>query len=192
MLSRHLDTHEVMNKPIALRVLLRLCYKANYEDDEELKKGECFVTRHTLAKELKFKPNDIRTALQQLESYGLIEITSGKKGSVIKITPFALYNPQNQIGQEEVKKIEEMEEERQNALNAKFEEFWHKYPNKFNYIQTKESFIKTANIYGTDTILNALDNYLKDLMNCDYDYIIKSTNFVGQKAKFKDYLELYE
>mgnify|MGYP007120166358 CR=1 FL=1 len=80
------------------------------------------------------------------------------------------------------KKINKKDSE--SEFEAEFEEFWNKYPNKFNRAQTYKNFVKTAKAYGADTALRALDIYL--------DYIARSTNFVGQKALFKAYLELAE
>lgn len=90
------------------------------------------------------------------------------------------------------KKINKKDSE--SEFEAEFEEFWNKYPNKFNRAQTYKNFVKTAKAYGADTALRALDIYLDYIRDNDVPekYIARSTNFVGQKALFKAYLELAE
>lgn len=72
-----------------------------------------------------------------------------------------------------------------------FEDFWNRYPNKFNKPQTYKNFVKTAKSYGAKTVLRALNNYLEEIKqkNTAKEYITRSTNFVGQKAVFLGYLE---
>ena len=72
-----------------------------------------------------------------------------------------------------------------------FEDFWNRYPNKFNKPQTYKNFVKTAKSYGAETVLRALNNYLEEIKqkNTAKEYITRSTNFVGQKAVFLGYLE---
>lgn len=79
-----------------------------------------------------------------------------------------------------------------NIYNTDFEKFWDKYPNKFNRAQTHKNFVKAAKAHGTEAILTALDKYLAEIeaKGTAAEYIIRSTNFVGQKAYFLGYLEL--
>lgn len=79
-----------------------------------------------------------------------------------------------------------------NIYNTAFEKFWDKYPNKFNRAQTHKNFVKAAKAHGTEAILTALDKYLAEIeaKGTAAEYIIRSTNFVGQKAYFLGYLEL--
>lgn len=72
-----------------------------------------------------------------------------------------------------------------------FEEFWSKYPNRFNRPQTEKNFIKAAKAHGTEAVLRALDNYLAEIKRngTNKQYIVRSTNFVGQKAYFLGYVD---
>ncbi|MCI5892920.1 MAG: hypothetical protein MRZ66_05920 [Clostridiales bacterium] len=79
-------------------------------------------------------------------------------------------------------------------FESEFETFWERYPNKFNREQTYKNFVKTAKRDGADTVLRALDIYLGYIRQkgISEDYIARSTNFVGQKALYKGYLEMTE
>lgn len=78
-----------------------------------------------------------------------------------------------------------------NIYNSAFEEFWERYPNRFNKQQTHKNFVKAAKAHGADAILSALDRYRAEIeaKGTAAEYIVKSTNFVGQKAYYLGYLE---
>ena len=78
-----------------------------------------------------------------------------------------------------------------NIYNTAFDEFWKRYPNRFNKQQTHKNFVKAARAHGIDAIMRALDNYCAEIeaKGTAAEYIVRSTNFVGQKAYFLGYLE---
>lgn len=78
-----------------------------------------------------------------------------------------------------------------NIYNTAFEEFWERYPNRFNRQQTHRNFVKAAKAHGADAILKALDRYRAEIeaKGTAAEFIVRSTNFVGQKAYYLGYLE---
>ena len=78
-----------------------------------------------------------------------------------------------------------------NIYNTAFEEFWEHYPNRFNRQQTHKNFVKAAKAHGAEAILKALDRYRAeiDAKGTAAEFIVRSTNFVGQKAYYLGYLE---
>lgn len=108
-----------------------------------------------------------------------MEYAKMSNGIYKNVQPIPVSNPLN-------KKINKKDFENE------FETFWEKYPNKFNREQTYKNFVKTAKRDGADTVLRALDIYLDYIRRSGVseEYIARSTNFVGQKAIYKGYLEM--
>lgn len=110
-----------------------------------------------------------------------MEYTKMSNGICKNVQPIPVNNPLN-------KKINKKD------FESEFRMFWEQYPNKFNREQTYKNFIKTAKRDGADAVLRALDIYLDYIRRTGIskDYIARSTNFVGQKAIYKGYLEMAE
>lgn len=87
-------------------------------------------------------------------------------------------------------------EYKEKIKESDFNTFWERYPDcaKRNFEKTKKAFMKSSFEYGGDSILQALDRYIKEIeiKNISSDYIVRSDNFVGSKQIFVRYLELIE
>lgn len=179
--------------------------------------GECVASRRDLASRLDTTPAKVQEALKKLTQHGLVRLISGRSYSVVQIVGFEYYQPaiaqpqnnhktttescvntgiegnlqplNNHPATTENKKVN-------NNINnilytREFEKFWERYPKKFNKQQTYKNFVKAAKAHGAEAIQKALDVYLAEIeaKGTAADYLIRSTNFVGQKAYFLGYLE---
>lgn len=83
---------------------------------------------------------------------------------------------------------------RTNMHDAEFEEFFSIYPNPVNKDQTYRNWIKCIRKDSAENILKATRNYINHVesKNTNEDYIIKSTNFVGQEQKYKEFVNYQE
>ena len=104
---------------------------------------------------------------------------------------------EQQNGQQKNSKLTQIKKDNNlnnNIYNTAFEKFWKKYPNKFNRTQTHKNFVKAAKAHGVEAIIKALDCYLAEIEaeGTAAEFLIRSTNFVGQKAYYLGYLEKCE
>lgn len=81
-----------------------------------------------------------------------------------------------------------------NIYTSDFEEFYKLYPNPWNKAQSFKSW-KALLKHGEtkENILKAAANYIKYLKQkntIDKQYIVRSTNFLGQHQEYKGYLEI--
>lgn len=76
--------------------------------------------------------------------------------------------------------------------NTQFLEWFGIYPNAFDKEQSFKSFNKLLKEESFENIMKATNNYIKDLKQkgTDKQYIVRSTNFVGQKKSYQGYLEM--
>lgn len=236
MLPRALYSHPVMHNGSSLQCFLRILYNARFQPETvyfngrsvALGIGQCVLSRHELAAELRITPSQVRCSIEKLVAYGLISVASNNHHSVVTVTNFGLYQPVSERPQrasettnatpaEQTAETHVLSEENDNLrqrdsqhnsngkANKKkkvnnninniyiraFEEFWSKYPNRFNRPQTEKNFVKAAKAHGADAVLRALDRYIAEIeaVGTDKQYIARSTNFVGQKAYFLGYLD---
>ena len=77
------------------------------------------------------------------------------------------------------------------AYTLDFENWYCSYPNKFNKEQTFSSWKKLLKIETKENIILATIEYKKYLKTNRVEamYIVQSTNFIGQKQKYKGYLK---
>lgn len=73
-----------------------------------------------------------------------------------------------------------------------FLEWYELYPNKCNKEQTFKNFNALLKTETFENLMTATKNYIAyaEDKNIDKQFIFKSTNFVGQKKAYKDYLEM--
>ena len=78
-----------------------------------------------------------------------------------------------------------------NTYTPDFEKWFERYPNRFNKERTFRNWQKAVKADGLERINTALDNYLRYIKdnNIEKRFIVRSTNFVGQKGEYKGYLE---
>ena len=237
ILPRELYNHPIMHSGNALQCFLRILYDARFKEgmvyhngiEVELQRGQCVLSRNSLALDLRLTPSQVRYAIDKLEYYRLISVHSTRHYSIVTVNHFDEYQPQSQCEIMTNVSAHDLPTEKQpqrrikssvcdgysqqdnqqndsgkanikkkvnNNINnniyiREFEEFWSKYPNRFNRPQTEKNFIKAAKAHGTDAVLRALDNYLAEIEaeGREKKYIVRSTNFVGQKAYFLGYLD---
>lgn len=123
-------------------------------------------------------------------------------------------NHNNDIGVEPVTEVEQQLNHNQttikpqlnhNPINEKEKEYvythdfleWYSiYPNSFNKEQSFINWKKVTKIVGKEKILLATKEYIKILKSqnklSDKEFITVSSNFVGDKAAYKGYLEIVE
>lgn len=182
--------------------------------------GECVISRRDLASRLETTPQKAKEALDRLAEHGLILCNCKKSYTIIKIVGFEYYQPaitqpqnnhrttteslentgvsEDLQPQNNHRTTTEKKKEKNNINNIlysrEFELFWERYPKKFNKQQTYRNYVKAAKAHGPEAIKKALDVYLAEIeaKGTAADYLIRSTNFVGQKAYFLGYLEQVE
>lgn len=78
-----------------------------------------------------------------------------------------------------------------NTHTEDFETWYGSYPNKFNKEQTFRNWKSTLKNDTKENIILATVEYKKQIKikHTDSDYIIKSSNFIGQKQQYKGYLK---
>lgn len=77
--------------------------------------------------------------------------------------------------------------------SIKFLEWFEIYPNQFNKLQSFKNFERLLKEETFENIMTATRNYIAYLErkgNVDKQYIVRSTNFVGQKKEYLGYLEM--
>ena len=72
-----------------------------------------------------------------------------------------------------------------------FEEFYSLYPNPFNKAQTLKNWKSTLKNETNENIMKSTRNYIKYLTdnNIQRQYMVRSTNFVGQNQEYRGYLD---
>ncbi len=83
-------------------------------------------------------------------------------------------------------------EKEQLKYSEQFLEWFEIYPNCFNKEQSFKSFTKLLKTESFETIMKATKNYIAYVKNNNVakQYIVRSTNFIGQKQVYKGYLEI--
>lgn len=78
-----------------------------------------------------------------------------------------------------------------NVYTQDFETWYGSYPNKFDKPQTFRSWKKLLKTETLENIEAATKKYLKEIKDLETDkkYIIKSSNFIGEKQKYTGYLK---
>lgn len=74
-----------------------------------------------------------------------------------------------------------------------FERFYKLYPNPFNKSQTFKNWKNRIKTESVENIMKATEKYiayLKARKTVDRQYMVRSTNFIGQNAEYKGYLEM--
>jgi hypothetical protein len=84
-------------------------------------------------------------------------------------------------------------DKKKDIYTPEFESWFNDYPNQWDKEQSAKNWqglIKAG--VSVETILKATENYKKyiTVRQTDKQYIIRSTNFIGRKREYKNYLEL--
>ena len=100
MLPRALYSHPVMHNGSSLQCFLRILYNARFQPETvyfngrsvALGIGQCVLSRHELAAELRITPSQVRCSIEKLVAYGLISVASNNHHSVVTVTNFDCIN----------------------------------------------------------------------------------------------------
>lgn len=78
---------------------------------------------------------------------------------------------------------------KENIYTPEFETFYNTYPNPANKMQTFTNWKTVIKKYGHAEILRSAERYGKEVGGKDKQYIVVSSNFIGKKSTYLDYLD---
>jgi len=189
------------------RAWIDLLVLANYKDNEFLLGNETItvLAGSFITSELKlmerwgWSKTKLRSYLKMLESDLMIEKKSDTKKTTITIVNYKVY----QDSKNHEKTTEKPEKDTNNKVkkvknnniveySADFEEFYGIYPNPRNKEHTYTNYKNAIKNGATkESIMLATRNYLSfiKINEREEKYITVSTNFVGQKEGYKNWIE---
>ena len=184
-----------------------------------LKYGEFIFGRKQWSKDLGIGEQRIRTCIKKLEKDNMIKLEkSTSKFTIFSVTNYAKFNHQgNHQQDEQIQQLEETtnhqtnhqlttiqppsnhhlttnkegKERKEIVYTLDFEAWYRLYPNQFNKEQTFKNWKSTLKNESKENIVKATIEYLKQIKinKTELKYIIRSTNFIGQKQEYKGYLK---
>ena len=162
-------------------------------------KGYCFATNAYFAQLYKVDVRTIRRIIALLadKKYICVENNNSKKRRIFlsKTRTKMSANEDENVPVNEDKNIPRnntsINNKNNNTYTPDFEKWFERYPNRFNKERTFRNWQKAVKADGLEKINAALDNYLRYIKdnNIEKRFIVRSTNFVGQKGEYKGYLE---
>lgn len=162
-------------------------------------KGYCFATNAYFAQLYKVDVRTIRRIIALLadKKYICVENNNSKKRRIFlsKTRTKMSANEDENVPVNEDKNIPHnntsINNKNNNTYTPDFEKWFERYPNRFNKERTFRNWQKAVKADGLERINIALDNYLRYIKdnNIEKRFIVRSTNFVGQKGEYKGYLE---
>lgn len=162
-------------------------------------KGYCFATNAYFAQLYKVDVRTIRRIIALLadKKYICVENNNSKKRRIFlsKTRTKMSANEDENVPVNEDKNIPRnntsINNKNNNTYTPDFEKWFERYPNRFNKERTFRNWQKAVKADGLERINIALDNYLRYIKdnNIEKRFIVRSTNFVGQKGEYKGYLE---
>lgn len=162
-------------------------------------KGYCFATNAYFAQLYKVDVRTIRRIIALLadKKYICVENNNSKKRRIFlsKTRTKMSANEDENVPVNEDKNIPRnntsINNKNNNTYTPDFEKWFERYPNRFNKERTFRNWQKAVKADGLERINTALDNYLRYIKdnNIEKRFIVRSTNFVGQKGEYKGYLE---
>lgn len=161
----------------------------------------------------------VRTAINKFEKYEFLANESTTTGRLISIINWDLYQSKDDYGAKDKAdnrqsigkqgadgwqskgsqratnkndKNDKNEKNDKKEISQKFDLFWNIYPKKVSEVQARknyESLVKKS--ISEDEIIQAAKNYAKYVKseNVLNRYIIEPQNFLGQAAKYKDWVD---
>lgn len=164
------------------------------------KEGYCFASNKYFADLYGVSTRQIITLINNLEDKGYIKIERNVKSR--KIFIFGGFTVKKTSPQGEENFTQQGEENfthnntsinniNNNIYTPEFEEWYQRYPNKFNKQQTFKNWNSALKQYKIEDLQKALDNYLRyiEQENVETKYITRSTNFLGKKSEFIAWIE---
>jgi len=172
--------------------------------------GEFIFGRPKWSMDLNIGEQKIRTCIKKLIADEMISIVKKySKLTIFSVTNYAKYNQQLDQQQQQITESSNQqttstepatnqqvtttkkEKKEKNVIYTEnFESFYKLYPNACNKEQTFTNYKNVLKTYKQEEIILATQNYIKTLKkkNTTKDYTTKSSNFVGQKQEYKEYL----
>ena len=161
-------------------------------------KGYCFANNKYFEKIYHIDERTVQRILKQLSNkqYVRIENVNSKNRKIFISTPTKMsFNPDKIVALNPDKNVTHnntsINNKNNNTYTPDFEKWFERYPNRFNKERTFRNWQKAVKADGLEKINAALDNYLRYIEdnNIEKRFIVRSTNFVGQKGEYKGYLE---
>ena len=163
-------------------------------------KGYCFASNDYFVQLYKISKRQVITLIKKLEQANYIKVEYEKNQRKIYLqNDYGVKKSSSEGEKKFTQKGEEKFTHNNTSINNKnnntytpdFEKWFERYPNKFNKEQTFRNWQKAVKADGLERINIALDNYLRYIKdnNIEKRFIVRSTNFVGQKGEYKGYLE---
>lgn len=159
--------------------------------------GICFAGNDYFSKIYNISERQVKRIIKQLEEKGYIYVTRNTQSREIqlaeRVTKMSLEGDKN-VTQKGDKNVTHnntsINNKYNNIYSPKFEEWYSKYPNKFNKKQTYKNYTKCCKEYTDKQLMQSLDNYIDHIKQnaVDERYIVRSTNFVGNKQEFLAWL----
>ena len=190
--------------PATVRYDNSLMYKAKllYAEISALsnKFGFCFAGNKYFADLYGISTRQVITIIQNLEERGYIKVERAAKKRKIRIFDADVVKKTSCESEENFTLEGEENFTHNNTSNnninnniytPEFEQWYEKYPNKFNEQQTFKNWKNALKTYSVADLFRALGNYLHHIRekNVDEQYITRSTNFLGRKGEYMAWLE---
>lgn len=161
--------------------------------------GFCFAGNKYFADLYGISTRQVITIIQNLEERGYIKVEREAKKRRIRILDADTVKKASPVSEENFTVEGEENFTHNNTSNniinntytKEFEQWYEKYPNKFNKQQTFKNWKNALKTHSVTDLFKALDNYLRHIRvnNVDERYITRSTNFLGKKGEYMAWLE---
>jgi len=150
-----------------------------------------------------FFSSSLINRMETWESSRLKKSIAGKKGNQVRWDNYREIAEQSQCdsnaittqSQSIAMKLKEtkLKETKLNnsAYTKNFEEWYSSYPNRFNKSQTYKNWLTTLKTDTYENIVKATKEYKAYIKKnrVEANYIVRSTNFIGQKQEYKGYIK---
>ncbi len=166
------------------------------------KNGYCFATNAYFSKLYNVSERQIVRLINALETKDYISIVTRESknrkiyiscntSTLTKMSP----NPDKNVTVNPDKNVTQNNtsiNNKNNIYTPEFEEWYKRYPNKFNKQQTFKNWKNALKQYDVIDLNTALVNYVRHVQRecVNPEYITRSTNFLGRKGEFVGWLEM--
>lgn len=166
------------------------------------KNGYCFATNAYFSKLYNVSERQIVRLINALENKGYISMSTRESknrkiyiscntSTLTKMSP----NPDKNVTVNPDKNVTQnntSNNKKNNIYTPEFEEWYKRYPNKFNKQQTFKNWKNALKQYSVIDLNTALVNYVRYIQRerVRSEYITRSTNFLGRKGEFIGWLEM--
>lgn len=89
---KEIKDHCKRTSGITIAVFQELCFRARYQDGNDLKVGQCYLGQRELADELDFGVQSVKSALNSLVELTHIQLTTSPRGTLVTILDSTIFN----------------------------------------------------------------------------------------------------